>query len=223
MTVHNAHYSVKSLRTSDVCKMHVMDYDDRPEPAKRLEQARIRRGFSTAKAACKFFGWSYNTYAQHENGTRGIGRAADTYARAFRVSAAWLLTGIGTDGPTDQVELMGFVGAGQEVYQFDEGGAGMVDAPPGATSSTVAVEVRGDSMLPLYDDGTILYYSRQLPPEEMIGRRCIIRLEDDRVLVKSLRRGAGPGLWTLVSLNAPDIEDVTVTWAAPIDWVKPRP
>lgn len=120
------------------------------------------------------------------------------------------------------VPLSGFVGAAQAVYTFDEGGAGYVEAPPGASPTTEAAEVRGDSMLPLYEDGTLLYYSRQMPPEQMIGKRCIVRLEDGRVLVKSLRRGSERGLFTLVSLNAPDIEDVAIAWAAPIDWIKPR-
>lgn len=127
------------------------------------------------------------------------------------------------DGPVEKsVLLNGFVGAGQEVYQFDEGGAGYVEAPPGAGPETEAVEVRGNSMFPLYEDGTILYYSKQLPPDSMVGRRCVVRLEDQRVLVKSIRRGSERGLFTLVSLNAPDIEDVAVQWAAPIDWIKPR-
>jgi phage repressor protein C with HTH and peptisase S24 domain len=120
------------------------------------------------------------------------------------------------------VKLAGFVGAGQEVYQFDEDGAGEVEAPPGAGAETLAVEVRGTSMLPLFQDGTLLYYSKQLSPELMIGKQCVVRLEDDRVLVKTLRRGSERWLWTLVSLNAPDIEDVAVQWAAPIDWIKPR-
>lgn len=130
--------------------------------------------------------------------------------------------GAGSSDEERTVRLAGYVGAGQEVYQFDEDGAGYVDAPPGATSATEAVEVRGESMLPLYEDGTILYYSKQMSPDVMLGRRCIVRLEDERVLVKTLRRGSERGLWTLVSLNAPDIEDVGVQWAAPIDWIKPR-
>lgn len=121
-----------------------------------------------------------------------------------------------------QVALQGFVGAGQAVYQFDESEGGFVDAPPVYTDATVAVEVRGDSMLPLYEAGTILYYSRLLAPDDMIGRRCIAKLADERVLVKTLRRGSSKGLWTLVSLNAPDIEDVAIEWVAPIDWIKPR-
>jgi phage repressor protein C with HTH and peptisase S24 domain len=196
-------------------------FDDRPDFAKRLEKARIDRGFKSGRAAAEFFGWKYDSYAQHENGTRGITRAAGKYAKAFRVSEAWLLTGEGEKTSGRQVRLAGFVGAGQEVYQFDDGNAGWVDAPPAVEDGTEAVEVRGESMLPLYEDGTILYYSKQMPPETMIGKRCILRLEDERTLVKTLRRGSEKGLYTLGSLNAPDIEDVGVIWAAPIDWIKP--
>jgi len=126
------------------------------------------------------------------------------------------------DEPEKTVKLAGYVGAAQAVYQFDDGAAGYVAAPPGTGDMTEAVEVRGDSMLPLYETGTLLYYSKQLPPDEMIGRRAVVRLEDDRVLIKTVRRGSQPGLYTLASMNAPDIEDVALQWAAPIDWIKPR-
>lgn len=72
--------------------------DTRPDYAKRLEDARVARGFKTAKAACDFFGWNYNSYAQHEQGNRGISRASAKYARSYRVSEGWLLTGEGA-GP----------------------------------------------------------------------------------------------------------------------------
>lgn len=72
-----------------------MDDDSRPDFAKRLEQARIDRGFATPKDAARFFGWTYETYIQHEQGIRGISRASGKYAKAFRVSEAWLLTGEG--------------------------------------------------------------------------------------------------------------------------------
>jgi hypothetical protein len=70
-----------------------MEYDDRPDFAKRLEKARKDRGFRTPKDAARFFDWTYETYIQHEQGIRGISRAAGKYAKAFRVSEAWLLTG----------------------------------------------------------------------------------------------------------------------------------
>jgi hypothetical protein len=92
-----AHYGVKSKCISDQCKMHTMDFDDRPDAAKRLVKARENRGFKTPKEAATYFGWKYETYIQHEQGTRGITRAAKKYAKAFRVSEAWLLTGEGKE------------------------------------------------------------------------------------------------------------------------------
>lgn len=83
--------------------MHIMSFDDRPDFAKRLENARIARGFRTAKDASRFFHWPYETYIQHEQGIRGISRASAKYAKAFRVSEGWLLTGEGTDGPPEMV------------------------------------------------------------------------------------------------------------------------
>ena len=68
----------------------------------RLKAARIAAGFESAAAAAARFGWPYPTYAQHESGS-GLGRNAARYARAFKVSEAWLLTG--TDaGLTQEAE-----------------------------------------------------------------------------------------------------------------------
>ncbi|WP_425314383.1 XRE family transcriptional regulator [Rhizobium daejeonense] len=224
-SVHNAHITVKSKRTPIECNMHIMSYDDRPDAAKRLEQARIARGFSDAKKATTFFGWKYDTYAQHENGTRGLTRAAKQYAKAFRVSEAWLLTGEGSGpGQPQEVPLKGKVGAGAEVYALDNGSDDTVEAPAGAAPSTVAVEVSGDSMFPAYEDRTLLYYSKLLPPEQMLNRRCVVQLANGKIFVKVLRKGSGGNLYTLQSLNPlySDITDQQVDWAAPIDWVKPR-
>lgn len=80
-----------------------MSFDDRPDFAKRLEQARIDRGFRTAKDAARYYGWTYETYIQHEQGIRGISRAAGKYAKAFRVSEGWLLTGEGSGAPAAKV------------------------------------------------------------------------------------------------------------------------
>lgn len=148
-------------------------------------------------------------------GTRDI--AADELLETARY------LGVPTPGGTKRrIKLSGYVGAAQTVYQFDEDGAGYVEAPPESSPETTAVEVRGDSMLPLYREGAVLYYSKQLDPVTQLGQMCVVRLEDERVLVKTVRRGSAPGLYTLDSLNAPSIDDVALQWAAPIDWIKPR-
>lgn len=120
------------------------------------------------------------------------------------------------------VPLMGYVGAGQAVYPIADGGEDMIDGHSDAPSSTVAAVIRGDSMLPTFHDGWIIYWSKHLPPGEMINKLCVAQLADGRILIKTLKRGTQSGLWTLASLNASDIEDVPVDWVAPIDWIKPR-
>ncbi|MBB4063648.1 XRE family transcriptional regulator [Gellertiella hungarica] len=71
------------------------------EIGKRLKAARERAGFKTARAAAESLGVTYSTYAQHENGTRGITREAELYARRFKVSLDWLLRGKGSDADTE--------------------------------------------------------------------------------------------------------------------------
>lgn len=65
------------------------------ERGDRLRFAREAFGVAEAKAACQRFNWNYNTYNQHENGRRGMGRMAESYARSYHCSAGWLLTGEG--------------------------------------------------------------------------------------------------------------------------------
>lgn len=90
---------VKTKRTHSSCDMHPMTNDEElPLPALRLRQAREASGFRSANAAAIRFGWSVHTYGQHENGTRGLARAAAKYAKAYKVSEGWLLTGEGV-GP----------------------------------------------------------------------------------------------------------------------------
>jgi DNA-binding XRE family transcriptional regulator len=63
------------------------------EPCDRLREARARAGLRNYSAAAKKYGWNENTYKSHENGTRGITKtAAMRYAKAFHVSAGWILT-----------------------------------------------------------------------------------------------------------------------------------
>lgn len=82
-----------------------MEHNVRLEQSKRLQQARQAAGFRTAKEAAERFHWNYETYAQHENGNRGISRSAKRYARAFKVSEAWLLTNTGPGPGEDAANI----------------------------------------------------------------------------------------------------------------------
>ena len=62
----------------------------------RLIAARQAAGFKSARSAALRFGWTLSTYASHENGQTPLPvRAAHDYAKAFKCSQSWLLTGEG--------------------------------------------------------------------------------------------------------------------------------
>lgn len=166
-----------------------MEFDDRPEPAQRLEQARIARGFKTAKDACKFFGWNYASYIQHENGLRGIGRQASKYAEGYRVSEGWLLTGEG-QGPDGQIiapiqrPVVTHIVPGSElvsqkrmpVYSAAMGGEGhlivsfdQIDeikrpAELENVKGGYGLLIKGTSMVPAINEGDMALVNPHLPP-----------------------------------------------------------
>ena len=195
--------------------------DDRPETAKRLEEARKLRRFASARAAADFFGWKYDTYIQHERGERGFNKASDKYAKAFRVSKAWLLTG---EGPQSvEVEVVGVAGAGGDVA-YDtpiDGERDTIPRPYGAPDDTVAVEIRGHSLGPGFDGWYALYADRREPfGPDLLNQLCIVGTEDGRTLVKWVRRGRKG--FNLISGNGAIEEDVKLVWAAKVIDLRPK-
>jgi len=67
-------------------------------PHQRLRFAREQAGFARASDAARAMGIGEPTYLGHENGSRGLSRAAARYARFFRVSLDWLIGGQGELG-----------------------------------------------------------------------------------------------------------------------------
>lgn len=202
--------------------MHAMvDIQEQMARAARLVKARLKRGYTDAKAAAKRFGYNYDTYIQHERGERGIGRVAGTYARDFRVSKSWLLTGEGAESST--VPVVGIVGAGGDVA-YDtalEGDTEPVTRPPGAPDETVAVEIRGDSLGPGFDRWYALYAQRHDPvTRDLVGHLCVVGTEDGRTLIKWVRLGRKG--YNLQSGNGAIEENVRLAWGAKVIDLRPR-
>lgn len=66
----------------------------------RLRHARELAGYDGPAEAARAFGWTYSTYAGHENGSRGIKLGTlRGYAAAFNVAFAWLVEGKGEPRP----------------------------------------------------------------------------------------------------------------------------
>src|SRR5215813_10828586 len=65
------------------------------QPHQRLRFAREQAGYGRASDAARAMGVEEPTYLGHENGSRGLSRAAARYARFFHVSLDWLIEGRG--------------------------------------------------------------------------------------------------------------------------------
>lgn len=197
-------------------------------------------GYKSARSAAEALAVPISTYNAHERAQQPGGRdygpdEAERYARRFRKSAAWLLTGRdGVNPPIvleepeapygHMVPVKGYVGAGAQAhfYAVDPGDLDEVPAPPGSTTKTVAAEIRGDSLGELFNQWLVFYDDVRSPvTPDLIGKLCICGLVDGRVLVKKLRAGR-KGLFTLVSAQAEPIENVAIEWAARVKAMTPR-
>lgn len=126
------------------------------------------------------------------------------------------------------VPVLGKIGAGGEVmfaYDSDnEEGLPTVPRPPLVSGRLMALEVVGSSMLPKYESGDIVYVQRDhegvLPTS--IGKYCAVRTADGGTFLKILALGTQPERYILRSLNAEDMIDVQVSWAAPVLFVMPK-
>jgi len=122
------------------------------------------------------------------------------------------------------VPLSGRIGAGGTIIYEDMGLVDGVPRPPAMSGPLEALEVQGDSMLPKFSEGDVVYIQKLhdgLHPS-YFGEYCAVRLETGETYLKLLARGTKPGHYTLRSLNAADIEDVKITWATPIVMILPR-
>jgi hypothetical protein len=201
------------------------------ERHERLAWARESAGFETASNGAEAVSEKIPTYLGHENGSRGFGRKkTEKYARRFRVSYEWLDTGRGEPRPKPRQEvaaktvpLVGFVAAGAEAHFMAAGELGDVEAPAGSTESTVAVEMRGESWGTFFDRWLVYYDEVRRPvTSDLIGKPCVVGLEDGRVLVKRIQRSRTRGLFHLYSPASDPINDVAIEWAAKVKNMVPR-
>lgn len=200
----------------------------------RLRQARKDAGYESAADAAKAFGWKTAGYTHHENGTRGVKpELARRYAKAFRKPVEWLLYGTNPkkaapDEPPKTVPLVGYVAAGSRAHFFEDirDSGEPIRAPAGASEETVAVEVRGESLGPAFDRATVFYddvHTPVTPDSPLIGRLCVVGLDDGRIMVKILQRSKSRrGLFHLLSNGSePPILDVELEWAARVIDIRP--
>lgn len=187
----------------------------------RLRWLWARDGIKNQAEAGRAYGFNENTFRSITNGNRNLTPdQAQQIAAYHRVAAGWLLFDEGAPGERDLIPVSGYVGAGHELHLSGEKNGDFVSLKLG-TPDLVAVEVRGDSMLPVYRDGDIVFagpFSRSV--DSVIGSECLVWLQDGRRLLKIVERGSSRGAVTLISWNAEPIRDVEMHSAGPVVAIK---
>ena len=181
----------------------------------RLTELRNAAGLSIDEVAEKT-GLSTSYVSRLERGGRNLSvKHMEAFAKALGVTPSELLSA----APARMIPVVGYVGAGQEVYAIDDHAKGdgieEVECPwDDLAHSTVAVRVRGDSMVPAYFNGDLIFYERQdTDLTHLLGKECVVALIDGRKFIKQLRR-TQTGQWYLHSHNAEPILGVEIEWAA---------
>jgi phage repressor protein C with HTH and peptisase S24 domain len=126
--------------------------------------------------------------------------------------------------PSHAVRVIGFAEAGAGGYFDDAGfpvGAGWDEIPFPAVNDehAYALEISGDSMLPLYRDGDIIIVSPSSPMRR--GDRVVVKTKEGEVMAKELKRRTAKTI-ELKSLNSEHGERVLpvpeVLWISRIVW-----
>jgi phage repressor protein C with HTH and peptisase S24 domain len=210
----------------------------------RLRIAREHRGFKSGRLAAQALGIAISTYGAHERAEAEGGRdygpdEAKRYAKRFGVTPEWLLTGFGPgpDGTVMEIEdpetyglpkvsVVGYVGAGSSAHFYEVDQHADLDEvvpPEGSTPSTVAVEIRGESLGSFFNRWLVFYDRVEHPmTPDLVGELCVVGLEDGRILVKQIQRGRNKNLFNLVSATEKPIQDVTIQWAARVNSISRR-
>lgn len=135
-------------------------------------------------------------------------------AQIFGVTPAFIRYG---DTASRMAQVRGRVGAGSLIEAIDQPPWRYVEVPASWTDA-IALEISGMSGYPVYEDGDdiVIRGEQRLIEEEFLNQSCVVETQDGLGLLKKVRRGSAPGLYTLESFNAPPIDDVSLRSARPV-------
>ena len=155
--------------------------------------------------------------------TESVSKILDATGTSVGDFIALLEQGNEGDGPF-RVPVIGFAQAGDQGFFDDAGfpaGAGWdeVAFPDIGDPSAYALEITGESMVPVYRDGDIIIVSPQASIRR--GDRIVVKTREGEVMAKQLRRKTAKRI-ELQSLNPdyPDrqLEVDEIDWMARIVW-----
>ncbi|MFC5509321.1 S24 family peptidase [Bosea massiliensis] len=194
--------------------------------ADRIAKARSAAGFRFKMDAVRMLGIPQTTYYGWEGGAEIDADTARRLGELFGVKPEWILYGDGEpEAALFKVPVVGVIGAGGTIEtmseQFDSSTPLYeIEVPFQLPPDALALEIRGDSMYPRYDNGDVIIcrkFSEDI--EVMIGREAAVATDIGNRYLKKVLKGTRPGLFDLESHNAPLMRDQRITWASPVNTV----
>ena len=192
--------------------------------SRRLNEVLQQRGWSQAELARRA-GVSKENVKKYCRGliSQPRGDTLPRLAEALDVHGAWLRDGIGPQWR--RVALVGAIEAGGLFRGSDlEPGDGQVESlvfePVG--KDPIAVEIRDDSLEPVYRAGDRLLCARSGIESEsdFLDRECLVQLTSGASYLARVRAGSKAGRYSLRFSNGGTFPDAELAWAAPIIWIR---
>jgi phage repressor protein C with HTH and peptisase S24 domain len=142
-------------------------------------------------------------------------------ADQFGMSVGELLEG---DRPPERrIPIIGCASAGEGWSYFENDDAIDEVLLAVGAGDAVGIEVRGNSMEPVYRNGDIIIGAKRAGQDarQLVGSDCIIETTLGKRFIKFIAKGSMRGRFNLKSYNPAheDIRDVEINWAAPISLV----
>lgn len=139
------------------------------------------------------------------------------------LSSEDVAAGAGNKGRT--LKVKGYVGANGQTgfYAVNQSDLTQIEASESDPPNAVAVEIMGDSLGPLLDRWYAIYNDVRSPvTDDMINKLCVVGLDDDRVLIKLIKRNGTR--FDLHSNNDKEkpIQNVRIKWAAKVIAVRQK-
>ncbi len=194
--------------------------------AERIIRLRKKAGFRFASNAIKALGVRPTTYYGWEQGAAIDTDTAARLARLFNVRPEAILFGTGDDeGRYHVVPVIGIISAGGSIETMSEQidhstPLFEIEVPFQLPPDALALEVRGDSMYPRYDNGDVIICRKTGDDVDIIvGREAAVATDAGNRYLKKVLRGTKSGLYDLESHNAPPMRDQRLVWVSPVNTV----
>lgn len=142
-------------------------------------------------------------------------------AVALQTTPEWLLESRG-GADVYRCPVVGLIGAGAMIHGHDEEAElEFIEVPPGAKDVAAAAIVKGNSQLPVFRDGDVVFFGEPVPDaSKMLGVECMCTLDCGKQYVKTLLPGTKSDRFTLASHNELPLIDAVLTAVSPVLWVR---